>query len=339
MKISYDETKSNIERRYGERRRKMEILLGIAAFVAIVGGLILWGCHAYVPIGDPGTVRIILRNGEATGRVAKPEVMFLWAKGWLTTFVEAPRRFDVEVAEFKFVLPNDEILSTSLTLLFEVVDGGGDKFVKNGQKDGVSVKSTRIARTAIERFAQNKNEEPTTADAAQKMQKEFILRVVDALVKDDLLGEANGATDREAYLDDLVIKLAENDGEHPVTQFGLKLVGLNMAQFVEPKMVTDAAAERKAAEIKNLQKKDEIVALKERVNILSEGHNDVSFKDATMAVQIAEGTIQHKINEEIIRVVDDGSGGGIGTLIAGARAIFGTNKSNNSSGGGKNGKS
>ncbi|OGM92614.1 hypothetical protein A2372_04190 [Candidatus Wolfebacteria bacterium RIFOXYB1_FULL_54_12] len=288
--------------------------------MVVAGGAILWGCYAYVPLGDPEKVRIITRRGVATDKVMRPKAMFLWFKGIISDFIEVPRRFDVSVEEFEIVLPNKDELTTSLTMLFEVAEGGGEKFIKNGKQEGITKKCMRIARTAVERFAQDRSEEPYTADQAKKMYQEFILRIVDALVKENYLETAANAPKRDDFLDDLVIKLSENDGEYCVEQFGVKLVGLNMAQLVEPKSVVVAAAERKAAKIKNAQKAEEMLAFKKRMGVLMKGHDGVSFKDATMAVQIQEGTIQHRINEEIVRIVDEGSGDGLGKLIGGVIA-------------------
>lgn len=314
----------------------MGALLSIGFLMVVAGGLIRWACHAYVPLGNPDQVRIITEKGEATDTVVKTGTMFLWLKGWITGFLEVPRRFDVEVKEFEFILPNDETLNTSLTLLFEIADDGGRKFVKNGGWVGVATKSSRIARTTIERFSQDKNERPQTADEAQMMHKEFILRAADALILGDLCDQASQSGDREKFINELVIKLAENDGEYPVTQFGVVLVGLNMDQFVESKVVTEAAAEKKAASIRNEQKKAETNAFKERMEILKEGHDNVSFKDATLAAQILDGTVKHTISEQIVRVIDDGTGDGVGKLIGG---IIAAAQAHNGAGGKGNGSS
>lgn len=310
----------------------MTILLVIAVLMVVVGGLILWGCHDYVAPTDPGKCRIIMCRGEATGEIRGPGMTFVLAQGIIGSYVEIDRRFEIEVPEFKFDCPNDHIpLIAMPTLVVELRDNGGKLFNLNGGKDGSCKKIARIVRTEMQEFAANPGKAPQTYEEAKKMISEFVLHAVDSLVKDDLKAQAAVASDRSAFIKKLEQELSEGEGGYEMNQFGLTLKAFNMGNFTEPKNISDAEATKVAAARDAEMKKANIVALKDRVDTLTAGHDNVSFKDATMAVQIQEGTIQHKINEEIVRIVDEGSGDGIGKLIGGVIAAARAN-----SGGGKN---
>jgi hypothetical protein len=186
----------------------------------------------------------------------------------------------------------------------------------------------------VQEFAANPDNEPQTYMEAKKMGAEFVLRAVNELVEGDLLDDADNAADRDRFIEELEAELSEGDAHLVMPQFGLILKGFNMGNFTEPKTISDAEAAKVAAAREAETKKAQIAAFKDRVDTLTAGHADVSFKDATMAVQIQEGTIQHRINEDIVRIVDEGSGDGIGKLIGGWIAA---SRANN--GGGKgNGK-
>jgi len=278
--------------------------------------------YYWVPMGDPGKCRIIRKNGKETGNVRDTGGFVLPFNGWLTDFVEADKQFTVEVPAFEVTFPNEDVASTSLALLFEIASDGGAKFVKNGQQVGTTARSIRIAKTSVERFAQSNDEEPQSANEAQRLYKEFVLRVADALVKEDLLALADRAPNREEFLEDLVITLGENDGDYSVPQFGLRLVGLNMAQFVEPTIVAAAAAEKKAAKLKNEKDLAEIAAITEQRNKLTEGFPGVSFKEADGALAVWKKVVPLSRSEHTVRVEADENVGAAEKLIAGVIATF-----------------
>lgn len=283
-------------------------------------------------MGDPGKCRIIRRNGKETGDVRDTGGFVLPFNGWLRDFVETDKQFTVEIPSFDVTFPNEDVASTSLALLFEIASDGGAKFVKSGQQAGTTARAIRIAKTAVERFAQSKDEEPQSANEAQKMYKEFVLRVADALVKEDLLELANRAANREEFLEDLVIELGENDGNYSVPQFGLRLVGINMAQFVEPQIVATAAAEKKAAKLRNEKDLAEIEAITAQRNKLTEGFTNVPFKEADAALAVWKKVVPLTRSEHTVRVEADESVGAAEKLIAGVIATF---QEKNKGGGGK----
>lgn len=289
--------------------------------VALAMGILGFCIYYWVPMGDPGKCRIIRRNGKETGKVRNTGGFVLPFNGWLQDFVETDKRFTVDVPSFEVGFPNEDTATTSLSLLFEIADDGGEKFVKNGQKDGISAKVARVGKSTIDRFAQARDQEPTSANQAQKMYREFVLRVADAFTSENLCERATNAPDRERFLEDLVVLLAENDGCLSVPQFGLRLVGLSMTQFAEPKVVTDAAAEKKAAVIKNEKELAEIEAITEQRKKLVEGfEGQVNFKDADLALQVWKQKTPRAVEERIIRIEGDDKSGSVdklaGTFIA-----------------------
>ena len=296
-------------------------MLIIAICMVVAGGLILWACNDYVAPAEPGKCRIIMAKGEATGEVRGPGMTFVFAQGVIGSYVELDRRFEIEVPEFKFDCPTDHIpLLAAPTLVVELRDKGGKMFNLNGGKDGTCKKIARIVRTEMQEFAANPGAAPQTYLEAKQMISEFVLQAVDSLVKEDLKAQADAAPDRAVFLKRLEQQLSEGEGEYEMNQFGLTLKALNMGNFTEPKVISDAEAEKVAAARNAETKKANILALRERVDILTAGHTGVSFKDGTMAVQIEEKTIQHSINEDIVRIVDEGSGDGIGKVIGGVIA-------------------
>ncbi|KKU65753.1 MAG: hypothetical protein UX90_C0002G0129 [Candidatus Wolfebacteria bacterium GW2011_GWD2_47_17] len=297
----------------------------ICAVIALIGGAILWFCHDWVPVGDPGKCRIMRWFGAETGRVRGAEPFLAWFRGFATDFVEVDRRFEIEVPEFKFDCPGDHIpLTASPSLIVEIDDNGGRQFNLSGGREGASKKIARIVKTEIQEFAANPNGEPMTYMAAKKMGAEFVLRAINELVDGDLLGDADVVANRDRFVEDLEEDLSEGSASLVMPQFGLILKGFNLGNFAEPKSIADAEAAKVAAARDAETKKANIQAMKERVDILTNGHTGVSFKDATMAVQIQEGTIKHDIKEEIIRIADDGNG--LGALAALLKTAFGGKK-------------
>lgn len=292
--------------------------------LAILAGIgILWFCHDWVPLGAPGKCRIMRRFGRETGKVRGPAPFIALFKGFMTDFVEVDRRFEIEVPEFRFDCPGDHIpLTASPSLIVEIHDEGGEQFNLSGGREGASKKIARMVKTEVQEFAANPTHDPQTYMEAKKMVSEFVLRAVNELVEGDLLGDANalGDAERKLFVKRLEEDLSEGDANLVMPQFGLILKGFNMGNFAEPKSISDAEAAKVAAAREAETKEANIKALKKRVDILTEGHPGVSFKDGTMAVQIQEGTIKHSINEDIVRIVDEGSGDGVGKLIGGVIA-------------------
>lgn len=311
----------------------METLVIVALVMVVLGGLAWLGAQGIVQQTDPDKCRIMTSRGEATGEVRGSGITFVPFKGVLNDYVEVSRRFEVEVPEFQFDCPGDHIpLTASPTLVVEIHDKGGREFNLAGGKDGASKKIARMVKTEVQEFAANPGTAPQTYREAKQMISEFVLRAVNELVEGDLLGDASAATNRDRFIAELEEDLSEGDGDYVMPQFGLILKGFNMGSFTEPKIISDAEAKKVAAAREAETKKADITALKERVDILTQGHTGVSFKDATMAVQIQEGTIKHNINEDIVRIVDEGTGDGIGKLIGG---IIAASRAKNNSGGGK----
>ena len=305
----------------------------ICAIVATMCGLTLWFCHDWVPLGDPGKCRVMRWFGRETGRVRGAEPFLALGKGFATDFVEVDRRFEIEVPEFKFDCPGDHIpLAATPTLVVEIHNEGGVQFNLAGGRDGASKKIARMVKTEVQEFAANPGAAPQTYKEAKQMISEFVLRAVNELVEGNLLEDANAATDRNRFIAKLEEVLSEGDANFVMPQFGLVLKGFNMGNFSESKNISDAEVAKVAAARDAETKLAQITAMRERVDVLTAGHTGVSFKDATMAIQIQEGTIKHSINEEIVRIVDEGSGDGIGKLIGGVIAAA---RANNSGGGKK----
>lgn len=305
--------------RCGERRKAMEILIFIGMGAIALGVGILWLVHDFVPMGDPGKCRIIRRFGKETGTVRGPEPFMAWFRGFMTDFAEVARRFDVEVPTFQFECMGDRIsLEASPTLIVEMAPDGGKQFNLNGEQEGTRKRIARVVRTEVQEYAATPEPgTPQTYQEAKKQIAEFVLRAVNELVEGDLLAEANAAPDRQKFLEDLEGTLSEGSGDFRMENYGLILRGFNMGNFMEPKIISDAEAAKVAVQRLNEQKAKEIAAFRERMDALTKGKGDVSFKDATLAVQIQEGTVKHSINEDIIRFVDDGTGDGDGKLIGG----------------------
>lgn len=295
-------------------------ILVLMVLMVLAGLGILWFCHDWVPVGDPGKCRIMRWFGKETGVVRGAEPFLAWGRGFVTDFVEVDRRFEIEVPEFKFDCPGDHIpLTATPTIVVEIHNAGGRAFNLSGGRDGATKKIGRMVKAEVQEFAANPGTAPQTYMEAKKMISEFVLRAVNELVNGDLLGEANSlaGAERDRFVSELEEDLSEGDAEFIMPQFGLVLKGFNMGNFSEPKNISDAEAAKVAAARDAETKLAQITAMRQRVDVLTAGHTGVSFKDATMAVQIQEKTITHTINEDIVRIVDEGSGDGIGKLIGG----------------------
>lgn len=307
----------------------------IVALVMIFIGGVLWFIMQGIaqPI-DPERCRIMTKGGVATGVVRGPGLTFIPLRGVWNDSLEVARRFEIS-ADVEFALPEEKFpTKTSLTLLVEIADGGGGRFILNGGQEGATKKVARIVANEIEEFAANPGAEPKNIEQAKKMMNEFILRAVNELVDDDLLDRADGmdATNRARFTKNLEANLSDDGASFNMKNFGLTLIGLSMSRFIEPKELTDVAKEKAIAAERREMLKEDAQALKERQNILKEGHDDVSFSDVAKALQVQEGKITHNVSEQIVRI-ESTSGGAADHLVGAAIAAFG--QRNNNSGGGK----
>ena len=309
-------------------------MVEIALVMVVVGGLVWFVAQGITQPIDPDKCRIMTRRGVATGEVRGPGITFVPCKGVWNDFVEVPRRFEIST-DVEFALPDETFATkTSITLLVELCDDGGNRFNLNGGQEGTSRKVARIAATEVEEFAADPGEEPKNLDQAKRMKNEFVLRAVNELVDDNLRQQADAMTpvDRAKFIKRLEAELSDNGGNFGMSNFGLKLLGFSMGRLVEPKEITDVAKQKKVAAEERDILRENAKALKERQDVLKKGHKGVSFSDLAKALQVQEGKIAHTVSEQIIRI-ESTSGGAADYLIGAAVAAFG--QKNNSQGGKK----
>ena len=309
-------------------------MIAMALIMILVGGAAWFITQGIAQPIDPETCRIMTKRGIATGEVRGPGLTFIPFKGIWNDSMEVPRRFEIS-ADVEFALPEEKFpTKTSLTLLVEIEDAGGKKFILNGGQEGAAKKIARVVTNEIEEFAANPGEEPKNLDQAKKMMNEFVLRAINELVDDDLLEQADAMSpvDRAKFTKRLEADLSDDGASFNMKNFGLTLIGLSMSRFIEPKELTDVAKEKAIATERRKMLEEDARALKERQNILKEGHDDVSFSDVAKALQVQEGKITHNVSEQIVRI-ESTSGGAADHLIGAAIAAFG--QRNNNSGGGK----
>lgn len=316
----------------------MENLVIVALVMMVVCGLAWFIAQGISMPIDPKMCRIMTKKGKATGEVRGPGITLIPFKGVWNDAVEVPRQFEIST-DVEFALPDEKFpTKTSLTMLVEICDDGGEQFNLNGGQEGVSKRAARIAATEIEEYAANPGEEPKNLDQAKKLKNEFVLRAVNELVDDNLLDQANrlNNVDRARFTKQLEADLSDNGGSFQMPRFGLKLIGFSMGRFIEPKELTDVAKEKAIAQEKREILKADAEALKERQNILKKGNKDASFSDVVKALQVQEGKITHNVSEQIVRV-EGADGDGLAMLIGSVRAAFSRDQGStpNKSGGGK----
>lgn len=313
----------------------MELLIGLAAVLMAVAGFCV---YYWVPMGDSEKCRIIRKNGKETGEVRDTGGFVLPFNGTFSDYVETKRRFRVSIPDFLVGFPNEEGATTSLTLTFEVANGGGKAFIRKGGQDDLSEESAKIAKAKVLNFCQSTKEGPMTLDEAQKAPEECILRVADAFADDQLVVTAAGmsADQRKKFASDVMECLANAEGEYLVSRFGTNLVGITMTNFVESTKVTEAKESKKAAAIRLEEEKEATRAIREQMNTLTDGFPNVSFEDATAALGMWKGKSTFSHNRKVVRLeTSDPSGAPMGTvdkLIAGAIAAFQENNGNQDKG-------
>jgi hypothetical protein len=311
----------------------MGTIVMIALAMMGIGGLAWFIAQGIAqPIGAE-KCRIMTRKGEATGEVRGPGITFIPFKGVWNDCVEVPRRFEIST-DVEFALPDEKFpTKTSLTLIVELCDDGGEQFNLNGGQEGTTKKVARIAANEIEEFAANPGTEPKNLGQAKKMKNDFVLRAVNELVDDNLLDYADSLSlnDRAKFIKRLEADLSDNGGNYMMPKFGLKLIGFGMGRLVEPPEITDVAKKKEIAKEERDILKENASALKERQEILKRDNPDASFSDIAKALQVQEGKITHNVSEQIVRV-ESKSGNALDHLVGAAVAAFGKGNSNNSGG-------
>lgn len=310
----------------------MELLIGFMAATMAVAGFCV---YYWVPKGDPENCRIMLWNGKETGEVRDTGGFVDPFNGWLSDFIETPRRFTVDVPDFLVGFPNEEGATTSLALVLEVANSGGKAFIKNGKQEGVSAKSSKMSKAVVMNFCQSTKEGPMSVDEAQKAPEEFILRIADAFVEENIVTEAAGMPpkEKEKFLKQLAAQLADVEGEYFSKKFGVKLIGIMMTNFVESTKVTEAKESKKAAAIRLEEEKEATRAIREQMNTLTEGFKEVSFEDATAALGMWKGKSAFSHSRKVVRLESSGPNGEpmpiVDKLVAGAIAVFQENQNQN----------
>lgn len=296
--------------------------LGVIATAFLMLSAIIWIIvSGIVPPTDPMRCRIMTRFQKATGKIRGPGITWVWLKGLWQDFVEEDRRFEIQVPEFELQCPDRIPFKASPVLLVELITNGGNMFILNGGREGISRKISYIVRSRMQEFAANPNGKPQDYLEAMKMANEFVFEALDDLVVDVFdvndRGEYRKLTvrrdaivdnrEREKFVDELVERLAENECAgcgYRMIAFGLKVIGFNMGKFTEDPTLAASKSDQKAQEIANQVLQMNIDRFAERVETLKKtAPAGTSFNDIARMVLIKEKVIDSKTQETVIRMM------------------------------------